>query len=563
MHKIKELGKIHIPFLTAIMKRYARNRLRQIMRGYRFLKKTDNLGLVGAVRNELIETRLCDIDRNAVKLFFGAGVEKAELITRQYLLTLIGNSLRLNKALLFSLGSKNCSVVYPMPRLWQRVVEKHGFSVARIRCSLLWIGFVLFFWCYGAVAIIKEFYYLLRQIIWPQLLNLGCYAYFMHLTAGNLPQPCRDGCSHDIVTWYSHWKGKPKHLDILCHSVAKARNCHADSLPVMFNAYPVPPLDTLFGLVRFVGWALAVALYSALSLLRGRWWYAILLAESAVAARARFQAPKKLARDYMFHVSGWLYRPLWTYEAEKKGSRILFYFYSTNCEIFKRTDGYPLQAVDWRIVNWPMYLVWDEYQADFLRRAVSPSVNVEVVGPIWFHSSSIEMYEVPACSVAVFDVQPKRDMLYQTLCASEDYYIPKVANQFLLDIQAVLSECGCVMVHKRKRRIGNLLHPKYKNLVKTFKKFDDIIFLDPGMSAVRVIESCFAVISMPFTSTALLARELGKPSVYYDPVGIVQKDDRAAHGVQVLCGKDELRGWLLSLFKSAEECPQAGKYKQI
>lgn len=48
----------------------------------------------------------------------------------------------------------------------------------------------------------------------------------------------------------------------------------------------------------------------------------------------RFQIKKNkknnLAKKYYFNQSSHIYRPLWTYEAEKKGSEIIFYFYSTN-----------------------------------------------------------------------------------------------------------------------------------------------------------------------------------------------------------------------------------------
>jgi len=52
---------------------------------------------------------------------------------------------------------------------------------------------------------------------------------------------------------------------------------------------------------------------------------------------------------------------------------------------------------------------------------------------------------------------------------------------------------------------------------------------------------------MPFTSTALMAKLEGKPSVYYDPSGLIQKDDRAAHGVPVLSNIDELQEWVKSI----------------
>ena len=537
---------MNIPFLTSTIKRANRSRLRRIMRGYRFLKKTDQLSLIVAVYDELTNTRFGKIDCSASKLFFGAGVRKADLVIRQYLLTRIGG-LGLNKALLYSLGVNGSSVIYPMPGLWQEIVAKYGFRVARIRCSLAWIGYIGLFFGYGVLLIAKELYVSLREIIRPRSLILGRYAYFAGLDTGNLPQPCRDGRSHDIVTWYAHREGMPEHLDTLCHGVANAKSCHVNGFSVVFNPHPLPPLDTPPGLLRFSGLVFVGMLVSVFDLLRGRWWHALLLTEFAKAAMARFQVSDKLARDYLFHNSDWIYRPLWTYEAEKKGSRITFYFYSTNCESFKRLEGYLMQTGSWQVMNWPLYLVWDEYQAGFVRRAVGEGANIKIAGPIWFQSSSVEMPELPAGCMAVFDVQPHRSSRYQIKGIFQDYYIPRIANQFLLDIHTISRECKSTMVYKRKRNIGKMIHPEYERLIKELAKADNVFSVEPDISAVRVIEGCFAVISMPFTSTALLGRALGKPTVYYDPAGVVQKDDRAAHGIQVLSGKDELRDWLAGL----------------
>lgn len=548
---------ISTPFFSAALKRVTRIQLRRMMRGYRFLKKSNQLGLITAVKNELTNTRFSKIDCNSSGLFFGAGIAQAELITRQYLLMRI-SGIDLNKALLCSLGVKGSPVVYPLPKLWQNVVAKHGFSVAKIRCSLMWAGYAGLFWGYGVLSIVRQIYVSLREAIRPQLLALGRYAYFVGLTAGNLPQPCQDGRSHDIVTWYIRWKGRAEHVDILCHGVANVKACKVDGIPVVFNPFLIPPLDTFTGLIRFLVWALAAALRSILDLFRGHWWHGILLAESSKAAMIRFQIIDKLAKDYVFHNSVTIYRPLWTYEIEKKGLRITSYFYSTNNESFKRQNGYPIQVNMWQAMNWPLYLVWDEYQADFVRRAVGETANIKVVGPIWFQASSVEMPELPADSVAVFDVQPRRSSRYQILGVAQEYYVPKTANQFLLDIHAVIRECRGAMVHKRKRNIGKMLHPKYETLVKALVKFDDVFSIKPDTSAIRVIEGCLAVISMPFTSTALLGRELGKPSIYYDPHGVVQKDDRAAHGIKVLSGKDELRDWLSGLLKSTVKVPMYG-----
>lgn len=543
---------MNIPFFTATIKRASRNRLRRIMRGYRWLKEANDLGVFYSLKEDLTNTRFHGVDANGAKLFFGAGSSYAGLSVRQYLLSRFAD-VGLNKSLLYSLGNKGSSVVCPLPRLWQDVVAKHGFSVDRIRCSLMWAGYVGFFWGYGVFYIAKQFLLALRNKIGRHSPTLGRYAYFMGLTVGNLPQPCRDRRSYDILTWYARWQGKAEGLETLCHGVVNAKASDAAGYHVKFSSPVVPPLGRIRSLFVFIMWSLAATLLSALDLLRGHWWHALLLKEFVEAAIVRFQLSEKLARDYMFHNSGWLYRPLWTYEAENKGSRIIFYFYSTNCENLKLPEGYPLQANSWQAVNWSLYLVWDEYQANFLRRFVGPAVNVEVVGPIWFHSSDVELPSLPARSVAVFDVQPLRSSLYQTLGIAHDYCIPKIAKQFILDVDTVIRECKAIMVYKRKRDIGKNLHPEYANLLKNIARNSDVFFVEPGTSAFRLVESCCAVISAPFTSTALLGKKLGKPSVYYDSDGIAQKDDRAAHGIPVLCGKNELRDWLVGLLSPNEK----------
>jgi polysaccharide biosynthesis PFTS motif protein len=277
-----------------------------------------------------------------------------------------------------------------------------------------------------------------------------------------------------------------------------------------------------------------------------------LIREGALAAAVRLQDPARLAVDYLFSNSGWIYRPLWTYEAEHVGARTLLYFYSTNCEAFKEERGYPEIIYGYRAMSWGRYLVWDEYQADFIRRCVGDDAGVSVVGPIWFQSSAAEIRSLGDRAIAVFDVQPHREALYRSLGIATEYYVPRVACRFLEDIRAIVVECGGEMVLKRKREIGRSLHPRYRSVVQELGRANGFSAVDPEASALRVIEACAAVISMPFTSTALLGRALGKPSAFYDPFGIAQKDDRAAHGIEVLCGPDELRAWVARVLAPAQ-----------
>lgn len=514
------------------------------MRGYRRLREADRLGLITTLKHDLTNTRLGQVGRSTSALIMGAGVADSELIVRQYLLVRVVGSLNLNKSLLYVLGTPGAAVIHPLPRKWQRVLQRHGFRVSRFWSSLAWIGLVALLMAYGVAAIVRD---VLRGIVAtagrPGSAR-GRYAYFNALTSGNLPHPSRDGRSHDIVTWYEQWPGRIRDLDTLCHGVKGAAPSAVNGLPVVAASFPVPPLNTLPRLMRFIGWGIAATVLAGIEMLRGRWWHALLLSEAAAAAVVRAHAPSELARDYLFHNARWIYRPLWTYDAEQRGARISFYFYSTNCEDFKRPDGYREQNNSWQAMNWPLYLVWDDHQADFVRRSIGDRATIQVVGPVWFHTSAKEMPVLPPAAVAVFDVQPQRACRHRLHAVAPEYATPATANCFLLDIQSALEACGAVMVLKRKRNIGGLLHPHYARVLEKLGALGNFIAIDPDVSALRVIEQCEAVISTPFSTTALQARHLGKPSIYYDPHGIVQKDDRAAHGVPIVTGYDELTRWL-------------------
>ena len=313
----------------------------------------------------------------------------------------------------------------------------------------------------------------------------------------------------------------------------------------------IPPLKGLIKFVNFIYWGILAVVISFIDLFRGRYWHPLLLRESAYGGQIRLVKPENLATEYLFHNSNHIYRPLWTYDAEHMGSRILFYFYSTNIETFKSSCGYRLQENTWNLLSWSNYLVWDSYQANFIKRWISKYQNIYIVGSIWFSSSAKDFPELSNKKFfAVFDVQPVRDSFFQILGQSTGFYIPEVANLFIKDISEVVFHFGHNILFKRKRNIDRILHKKYWKVIFELTKLDSFLSLDPDIPAYRVIEQSEVVISMPFTSTALIGRELGKPSIFYDPVGIVQLDDRASHGIPIIVGRENLKKWVESVLIS-------------
>ncbi|MBT3612098.1 MAG: polysaccharide biosynthesis PFTS motif protein, partial [Flavobacteriales bacterium] len=232
----------------------------------------------------------------------------------------------------------------------------------------------------------------------------------------------------------------------------------------------------------------------------------------------------------------------------KRGSIITLYFYATNCKGFLWSDGSSAPIVyGYQAMNWPNYLVWDTYQENFILEVAIKPFKINIVGPIWMQGKLSDLPNFDKKAIAVFDITPMRDSFYSSLALDLEYYIPETCNQLIKDCYTVVDSMGYLLIHKKKRNIGSLVHPAYRKLVESIDKKTNVITVNPDTSALKVIESSFAVISMPFTSTALIARELGKPSVFYDPSGLIQKDDTAAHGIPILSGQEELKDWMSNL----------------
>lgn len=528
--------------------------LRKALQGYDVLRSEGNLSRIFDLKQELTTTPISCINGKASRLLFGAGFLKAELIIRQYLLSIWGG-VELNKQLLSSYADTVKGSIYTLPEEWRMIIGKYGINVANDASDRAWKRF-MFRYCYHrSIILCKEIINAgllvlnVRKINKPA--NTGQYAFFCSLNGNNIPVTADNKESHDIISWYTRWEGRNKAIHKVCHNVKNTKDSKSNGIEVTYLDGPILALHSKRSLLGYIFWCLKALFVLQSSFIKRRWWNLLILDEAILAAKIRFQDPDNLAKEYLFHNSNWMYRPLWTYEAEKAGSQIYFYFYSTNCEGFKRVNhNTPPYYYGFDSMNWPAYLVWDDYQADFVRKRVGNEASILIVGPIWFSSSNSALPDLPQKSIAVFDVQPMKDAFYKTLGNDFDFYIPGNCNRFLSDIHDSCLQLGCKMALKRKRAGGKHVHRSYEKLLDDFDKSPAYISVDPALSAYKLIENVSAVISMPFTSTALLGRNAGKPSVYYDPLKMLEKNDPGAHGIEILQTSTELNNWLKQIFRN-------------
>lgn len=518
------------------------------MRGFARTRRSHGFEAIRNLKNGLIDVRVISARHNhTAKWFFGACAKDTELVVRQFVYDRFGGS-RLTYAIFEYLGCMQ-PIKMAMPASWRSYLTSNNWSANRFRSAIAWQVVVALRFVHGLFEISKL---LGKQLLRGSTkLPTGRYVYMDGLTRANLPTNTGAHTSYDICNCFAQWPVRIPGVRSIVHDVKGDPNRTIYNLTV---SYAPPPYEFPLkwsDLPGYFIWCVAAALWAGLNILVGRWHWALMLGEAAKAKVLRHTPPNRLAAEYLFHPSHTIYRPMWTYEVEENGSQLALYFYSTTAQP-SLPSGQVSQRFEWGPNTWPKFLVWDKYQEARLRRDLGDSVTVLKVGPIYFSDTEVPLPPLPAHCVAVFDLQPHRISSYvgfSTLadCQAEH---PEYFHQFLRDVSEVLIASRATIALKTKREIGSRGDRRYGHILNKLENHSDVFFINPATAAMKLAMACDASISAPFTSTALYAQKIGRPSIYYDPYGWVQRDDEAAHGIPVVCGKEELREWVNAVLNS-------------
>ncbi len=522
-----------------------KNNFREISKGYRLLKDSDQLDFLDNLKIQLTNTSLNSKINSSQSILIDSEQVSLEVSVRQFILQrFIG--INFNKEILLCVANKNRKFSYPLPSEWQRTLVDGGIKVNKFVCSFLWIIEMIRLWIYACYEVIRQAINSFKLFLKRDTKKNESFVYFDSLSESNIP--VRSGIyEYGILSWYLK-NFDSQGIDYLTHTVStRSEVALNDKIKVKSVASPILPPLTYTSFALFLVYCFFKLISSIFLLIVGKWWNVLLLRDSFISKIINLNEGRGIAVSYLFHNSNWIYRPLWTYTAEKYNSVIYFYFYSTNIERFKKIDKISKIANSWDLISWSNFLVWDQFQLEFVTKISNYPIKADIVGPISFVFSEIEELKIPDNSIAVFDVQPVRSTYYNSLGSDQDYYVPEVANAFLADVFETVKFLNFPIAFKRKRSIGKLAHYKYVNEINRISKEYDFLNIDPSIPAELIIAKAKAVISMPFTSTALVGKHLGKPSIFYDPSGLVVKDDPAAHGIRVINNKAELKDWLTKI----------------
>ena len=521
--------------------------LRHSIRGYYHLRKNNQLYLVRTLRSSLANTAfLTNPTLPFSNHLFLKNNQYYEFILRQYIFQKFVGTF-LNKVICFSV-STGIPIIYPLPRKWLLIISQHGFNVNNRLSLCLW--YLSIFSLIG-LNFTRVFIFLIRisfAVHNDSLHRSDSGVMFLNLSHNQIPHTTSQGNQYTIVDWYIKWKKAIKTNTFLFDITPPATSYN--SYYLKRSRLPYLQIDGWYAKILLLNWSIFYLFRSVINLFFGKWWQSLLFFELTLSKSVSLCRPESLANDYLFHYSGLIYRPLWTYPLSAHKIRVICYFYST-FEQPSSSYGSESQSYEWPASTWDHFLVWDSYHKNLISSDVSSHALIDVVGPIWFSDYSLPI-TIPDRSFAVFDVQAHRVGSHLAFSTVGDliYHHPDFSQTFFYDILYVLKKYNIHLAIKSKRNIGRRGTKSYAKLLTDLSLDPSVVFIDTKFSPLKLIDKCQAIISMPFTSTALYGLQTHKPSIYYDSTGWVDKNDKASHGLPVLAGRHNLENWLVNCYPS-------------
>lgn len=480
-----------------------------------------------------------NIKKSNINSIYG---DNSEIITRQFLLN--SNIHYITSKILFYFGENkiNNKVSIALPNQWLIIISQQNIRINFLLSFLKWYLKIFLLFLYNELFLIKNFFYCFYNFLIYKNTNknFGDHVYFIGLNTKNFSNHIEK--TNNVVTNLNLVYLNYQYKNILhdCSDVKTFydNNTKVQYSPLFFN-YPRQSF------LKLTLWVFKSFFKQIFFFLIFDWPSILLLRENFINSKFKYQNSEFLPKKYLFHNSNWTYRPAWTYEVEKFGTRIELYFYSVNITPFNSYSVKGIPYYGYKSMNWPYYLLWDNFQADYLNLITSKENSYKIIGPVNFSNQNNFYFNKRKKTIAVFDVQPLRDTIYKLTGGIElNYYTIDNCKNFIIDIFQMCNENGFDIIYKKKRDVGKLLHLEYKNLINKLTESDFFFSIDECASLIDIFKYTDIVICQPYTSVAIIAKIYGKNVIFYESSDILLPNDFSTHQIPFVKTRKHLESFI-------------------
>lgn len=495
----------------------------RINRNYKELIKKNKLDIIRKLKSDLSNYEIREIKNK-----FSA---EYEISVRQYLFqNLLGQFFL--KQLFFFLNSKK--IIFPIPKDWNIVFEKNSFKVSKFS-NYLFKLYLLTRIFNGIIFIFKTLYEFF--IIKKKVNNHSSNDVIVHnLNPIHLKDVSGEINNQNIFFWLKN-KYPNNNFFFVNKVIEKSRNSKFSYINYFYSN-----LIKDLNLIKFLFGSINIIFQSIFNLLKGDWGKTLMTEElvKKILISSINLNKDSLPKKNIFFYTGNIYRPLWTYEMEKfTDIDLLLTSELSDVELSATRNSESNNYRGYNLITWSNIYVWSK--KNFMEfEKILPKSKIQISSPISMTDSSFQIiFSKRIISIFAYDLVRG----YYGISTQIDYLSDKqnTSLKFFKDIIYLSEKYNFNILIKNKSKNSKYIYKKFVSFMNSLSLKKNIQIVDPLVSPHKMIKISEAVISLPLTSTYEIGNYYNKPSIYYDPINLLEKKNF------LLNSFDELEDWFKNL----------------
>ena len=441
---------------------------------YNQLNNTNELYKINELKTNLTDTSL-NLKDNYFTKYFEINIKIFELSVIQFI-KIRYLQYDFNKDFLKSYNSKS-KFNSPLPKRWRDYFASKNLNINKFKSSLKWIIICIKFYFKSYRTIFITLYDSLKNIFYKGNLDLNNCIFINNLNKEIIN-------SKDLSASAINWLNK-RHLlnSTKCYQNSiNINDFKFDKLNIIYRKNSLPYLNNLNDLLNFIKWIFKSHFYlfcnhNLINFLFYSEFIEAYLHKNLISKNSIF----------LFNNSNSLYRPLWTYIAENKNSKIIFYFYSSNNEPIINKKNLP--STNWYPLTWNNYLIAHEQQLNFINSVTKVKFKYQIAN-LFDHSIKTNL-DLPDNYVLIFDVTPRNDFEFSFMGEMYDYYSFNKMKTYLNDIVNVSVKYNVNLVIKTKKT-NQIDNKEYNIFIKKISSLSNIYICSTNLTLENLIKKFYA-----------------------------------------------------------------------
>ena len=355
-------------------------------------------------------------------------------------------------ALMLASAGSSFPVIARVPASWRSFLRVHGTRL-HFMSEILW-----------KVEIFRKFldgircYQRLNKN--KQLAPAGYYAVLLGLHGNTYTSAQKSITAQDFFAWF-----RKRFLWSRYWIVSESSQEYVSAGDCTWVSTSFPAL-TVKAQTKFQVAAQKIICAALVNLCVGRWHETYMLADRLEESYMQLVPLQDLAKMYVFTNATYIYRPLWTYEAERRGAEISLFFYSTNTFNMALANGcHNGIAPGYSLMSWPHIYTQHENHKKFLLNTMLYKADIHIVGHIPYEDNALDIDLPGQLKITYFDVQPFRVAFMASIGRPCHLYTEEVSRKAFEDLVSVADDMKANLFIKPKRNVGKRLSPGYRKML--------------------------------------------------------------------------------------------------